>query len=276
MKRTELLGVWRLLGVMSRGRAVLTGKTHLVVQENELWEVWPKSTYYEGEPGPECEYRFEDGTPGRLEVVVPHGKFCYLVQRDGDSLRMRLGGVFGQFPASIDDELGNLSTFERVTGDEAAEYSEPRPRVSRETVSHPRLGVLTYDDNFDWWRTTITFGGQEIGLDVTVGRDAERGAALDAAASIVDRLDRAVLEAYAASRLLELHNDSWRDEDDDGEEGPPIDAATFASRLTPKSLTIEADGSATLWFEDGRLFAGHSVYVAVDSEQRPKDASIAG
>lgn len=272
MKREELLGVWRLLGVSNGGRPVHTGKTHVVVRDEELWEVWPDSKYFEGEPGPECAYQLTEGDPARLEVRVPNGKFCYLVARDGDRLRMRLGGVFGHFPKSIDDESGSLSEYERVTGEEAQGLRQPPPRIRRRTESHARLGELVYDDNLRWWTTSARLGGEPIRFRVTVAPGTETTAAFDAAASILDRLDHESLRAHAASRLLDLHNDSWRDDDD----GPPIDAATFAARLEPESVSVDADGSVTVWFGDDNLFWGHIVHVDLDPKLRPVDAGIAG
>lgn len=273
MKREEFLGVWRLLGITARGGSVHTSQTHLVVREDDLWEVWPGSIYYEGEPGPEHSYRFEDGSPGRIEEIVPLGRYCYLVARDGDTLRTRLGGVFGHFPDSIDDDSGDLSTYERVTGDEATDLLQPPPRVRRKTIFHLRLGELTYDDNVHWWRTTIAFGGEDgVRLNVTLADGADPTTAFDAAAEIVDRLDCEALKAHAATELLELHNDTWRDDDD----GPSIDAATFASRMTPESLTIRDDGRVEAWFDDGDLFLGHVIYVNLDAQLRPVDAGIAG
>ena len=273
MTLDDLLGVWALVDATARGSRVHTGQTHLVVQADRLWEVWPDSVYYEGEPGPEHTYSFDAGSPARLRVEVPRGAFCHLVVRDGDTLRKRLGGVFGSFPDSMDDEYGTLYVYERVRGVEADALLQPVPRRSRSQVLHPVLGELTFDANLDWWSTRMEISGAELRVDVSVDPSVDPAPAFDVAADIVRRVEPATLAAYAASQLLDLHNDTWRDDDD----GPPIDAATFAARLTPTSLTIELDGEgATLWFDDGDLFWGHIVHVGLDAQLQPVDASFSG
>lgn len=271
MKRKELLGVWRLVRITDGGRPIETSQTHMVVGEDELWEVWPEETYYEGEAGPEKAYRFSKGVPARLEVQVPRGKYCYLVTRKKSRLRMRLGGVFGHFPGSIDDESGSLYEYERVTGDEADALGQPPPRVGRRTISHPKLGELAYDANIDWWTTSGRFGGAEVSLRVTVDPEDDATEAFDAAAEIFAGLDHEALRAYAASRLLELHNEDWRRDDE-----APIDAATFASRITPESIVIAPGSSTTVWFSDDDLFWGHGIHVNLDAQHRPHAADIAG
>lgn len=58
-----LHGVWRLESLRSRAGDITTGQTHLVVQDEQLWEVWPDQTYYEGDSGPERSYEmiWKDG-----------------------------------------------------------------------------------------------------------------------------------------------------------------------------------------------------------------------
>jgi hypothetical protein len=272
MRRTDLIGVWRLRGITNRGGKVMTGQTHLVAHQNQLWEVWPDSTYYEGEPGPEHEYDLEEGQPGRLQVIVPEGRYCFLVDHDGDTLRMRRGGVFGSFPDSIDDESGGLEVYDRVEGEEAARLSLPPPRMARRTLDHDTLGRLVYDDNLDWWTATVPFGDAMVAIHVAV-RDADAQPRFDAAAKIVQTLACDELRKYAASTLLALHNDTWRDE---AEDGPPIDADEFAARMTPDALIVEEDDGVTVWFDDGDLFWGHTISVSLHSDLTPYDAGIAG
>lgn len=272
MQRSDLLGVWRLVEATSGGRKLHTGETHLVVHEHETWEVWPSSTYYEGEPGPEHAFEFEAGDPAKFAVILPHGRFCYLVECSGDTLRRRLGSVFGRYPKSIDGPEGNLYRYERETDPALVDrLHQPPARTTRMAVTHGRLGDLVYDANVDWWSGKLPFGGHDVDVNVTVPSQLERSAALDRAASAIERLDCDALKLYAADQLLALHNDTWRDEDDD-----ETDAEGFAARMIPRALTVGEDGSVTAWFDDGDLFWGHSIHVSLDAELRPTDAGIAG
>lgn len=263
--------MWRLLGVTSGGSKVISGQTHLVVHEDRLWEVWPDQTYYEGEPGPEKEYELEPASR-RLAVIVPRGRFCYVVEPKGDELRMRLGGVFGTFPESIDDEHGSLYRYVRETDADLVErHNRPPPRVARHTASHPVLGDLVYDDNLHWWTAEVSFGGARIRCSLEVPGEMSRDDAFERAASLLRRLDCDALKAYAASQLLDLHNDTWLGDDED-----EIDAASFAARMTPDALTVSPDGSVSAWFDDGDLFWGHSIHVRLGADLHPHDAGIEG
>lgn len=273
MKAADLHGVWRLLGITSRGSKVHSQQTHLVVLEHLLWEVWPNSKYYEGEPGPEHEYRFQEGEPGRLQVVVPNGRYCYLATREGERLLMRLGGVFGRFPKSIDDDYGNLYTFEREKEEAAAALRQPPARIGRRTTQHAALGAFVYDDNLHWWEGRVEFGGQAITLNASAAPESSPEATVESAARIFHRLNCEALRAYASSKLLELYNDTWREA---GEGGPPVDAATFGERLTPESIVLESDGEVSVWFLDDDMFGGHSVRVSLDADLQPTDARIEG
>lgn len=270
MLRDELCGVWRLEGITSRAGKVHTGQTHLVVQPEQLWEVWPDQTYYEGEPGPERAYRFDSGPDGsaQLTVMVPNGEFCFVLRREGDALTMRLGSVFGQFPKGFDDEAGNLYHYVREDDDAAAKLRQPPPRLARTTREHPTHGTFVFDANLDWWKGKVPFGGSTINLSVTGDADATLEL-IDAGLATVSALDCERLKRYAAQQLLETYNDAWRG----GDEGE-LDAEAFCARLDAKAITVEADEGASVWFADNGLFAGHTVWVSLDAQLEPHDAGF--
>lgn len=86
--------------------------------------------------------------------------------------------------------------------------------------------------------------------------------------ALISRLEE--LRRFAASKLLSLYNDTWRD-DDHGVH----DAAGFAERLTNPSLMVYEDGITLVYFEDGDMFGGH--YIEVETHDgEPTDAEIAG
>lgn len=272
MRREDLLGVWRLLGITHGDGPVETSQTHLVVTDRELWEVWPGHTYYEGEPGPEAAYEVEEGSPLRLRVLQGRGAFCYLVVREGATLRMRLGSVFGHFPDGMSDEDGNLLRFERVEGAEAEKLTVPPPRTPRRVVAHPRLGALSYDDHLAWWTGKTEWGGAVVKLTFQPLEGESEAACFERIEATLPKLARDEVERYAASRLLALHNDSWRE----AEETEPLDEARFIARITPESIRFDDEGSAEIGFADGDLFWGHFILVDLDHELTPRDASIAG
>ncbi len=86
--------------------------------------------------------------------------------------------------------------------------------------------------------------------------------------ALIGRLEE--LRRFAASKLLSLYNDTWRD-DDHG----VLDAAGFAGRLTNPSLMVYEDGITLVYFEDGDMFGGHYIEVATQDGE-PTVAEIAG
>lgn len=85
---------------------------------------------------------------------------------------------------------------------------------------------------------------------------------------LIGRLEE--LRRFAASKLLSLYNDTWRD-DDHG----VLNVAGFAERLTNPSPMVYEDGITLVYFEDGDMFGGHYIEVATQDGE-PTVAEIAG
>jgi hypothetical protein len=85
--------------------------------------------------------------------------------------------------------------------------------------------------------------------------------ALENAHKIVSELMRYVAEAksYAATNMLELKNETWTDEDDDGVKSL-VTIEQFKGRMTLESISVSEDFT-TFWFDDGQLFFGHVIGV---------------
>lgn len=130
------------------------------------------------------------------------------------------------------------------------------------------FGKLTMDERFKTWDGQLTVGEQVLRLEVYALENGEvlpimrQGFAVCQARGFDYR-------AEAAGELLELYNDNWN-------EGEPIDAVAFASRLMLENVVVERDGSVTLWYDDGDLFAGHVIFVVVEPDGTVSRAEIAG
>lgn len=275
MSTEKLLGVWRLESLTSDGQVVHTGQTHLVVDADRLFEVWPSNVYYDDRPGPEREYALAwVGEEGRLEVLAPSAdqrSEWMTIRFFGDELHARIGPTPGRPAASFDDEDGLLAVYRREPDLEAAaRLREPPPRRARVRRHHPVLGELTYDAKLMWWRGTARWGGVED-VRVSVSGDEQlEDEAFDRAAARLAATDDAALRAYAFEALGALYDETWR------QDRPSLDAAGFAARMSPSSFGVELDGTVTVYYDDGDLFFGHAICVAVDAEDRPFDAELAG
>jgi len=69
--------------------------------------------------------------------------------------------------------------------------------------------------------------------------------------------ERAAFARKAADDLLAVHNESWHHY----ENTPPLTSEQFQARLTLESIHIRSSGSATVYYDDGDLFWGHTIIV---------------
>lgn len=145
-------------------------------------------------------------------------------------------------------------------------------------IRHPQLGDFEYDRSIRSFGGGIDWDGRRVALHLTCTDPAQPEAVLAHADALLARWaqwqQRA--PAFAAERLLSLKNEAWSEEDDDGEELPPLTHAQFVARLSPNSIGIDEGGSVSFWFDDGDLFFGHAIHVNGNVDGTLDDAGIAG
>ncbi|MGL5062468.1 MAG: DUF2262 domain-containing protein [Microcoleus sp.] len=138
---------------------------------------------------------------------------------------------------------------------------------------HPRLGKLRYSFENNCYEAQITFKQGQISIDIeTEDRDN--------IVSLLDRADRCVCQLviydenakkYAARELLELKNQTWLDENEE-----PLTMEKFKSCMILESLVISSEGDVQFYYNDGDLFWGHYILIAMDSSDLFVDADIPG
>jgi hypothetical protein len=134
------------------------------------------------------------------------------------------------------------------------------------------LGTIQYDKRFGWW-STIAELSPDLEIDVTL----ELGAAENVPESILSAFKHLQnhepeLRREVCSHLLEMAED-WRNQDETPE---PWTRETFMDAVTITSASFDEDGAATVYYDDGEVFAGHVIVVAVSSDGKFQDANIAG
>jgi hypothetical protein len=142
--------------------------------------------------------------------------------------------------------------------------------VDRELLD-PVIGRLVHDGYY--YNGSGTYGETQFEFTIGTYEVSDVPARLEKARSIYRAVDRVVERAanYAATKMLELKNDSWEEED-----GRVISHQEFKERLVISSLTLDHDGDLVIYFDDGDLFFGHHVMVTETSDGTLDRAEIQG
>lgn len=83
------------------------------------------------------------------------------------------------------------------------------------------------------------------------------------------RAKEAEFKLKAASDLLELFNSDWN-------EGEPINEKQFIERISIRAVSVETNGSALIYFDDGGMFSGHTIEMSVSKKEKIGAASVVG
>jgi hypothetical protein len=157
---------------------------------------------------------------------------------------------------------------------QAAARERARPRSVDDII----LGTLTLDRRVDWYAGTRKANGGSYRVAVSTDDPDDDVGVIEAirrAGAIVEQIDRdsssgRLLDAIA-DQMLDLYNDTWRDE------GPPLSRTAFKQRFTLSSVVVRADSSSTAWFDcDESLFGGHAVQVRNSPHGEVTEVCLAG
>lgn len=141
-------------------------------------------------------------------------------------------------------------------------------------VQDAQLGALTLDRSLSWFTGELAWRGGSVQVHLPAGPDdrplmvPEARAVVAALADWEDRARQRIRED-----LLELFNDTWRDEESDP---APLSVEAFQARLSLSSFELGEGRGLTFWYDDGDLFAGHSIEVQGDLDEGFSSAGLAG
>lgn len=139
---------------------------------------------------------------------------------------------------------------------------------------HPVLGTVAFDEAMFWWRAQQPIalaGGDQVMLTLSISAEPDLPAErFDEAAETLRRLDARSLRQLVAEELLELYNDTWR-QDGNAE----LDLDGFGTRIRPTSVDVSEDG-VEIYFDDGGLFGQHSIVVLLNTDLDLVDVKLAG
>ncbi len=121
------------------------------------------------------------------------------------------------------------------------------------------------------WEGFLTFpSGSKAELHIDVMPDKEQAITQTVRGTCLTiRAKEAEFKLKAASDLLELFNGDWN-------EGEPINEKQFIQRISIRAVSVEANGSALIYLDDGNLFAGHTIEMSVSRKGKMGVANIVG
>ena len=145
-----------------------------------------------------------------------------------------------------------------------------------ESITHPDLGELRWDEQSSWWVTEFRLSSGKS-LDVFIDpAEEDRLGFLEPAAKLFRWAlgsEPSVLREAIRAELLELYNETWRQGSD-----PVLTAEELAGRLVWSVVEVSASDivPVTFTYGAGDLFGGHCVAVEVGAKLRFRDIDLQG
>lgn len=139
-----------------------------------------------------------------------------------------------------------------------------------EYINDSYLGIIKYSDEYDWYEGKINLEtGEAIEFFLNVEDDFSE--VLKYTQKIISNLSQqsANYKNFIADKLLDLYNDTWSEDE-------VIDKPEFCRRIAIESVQVYDDGSVEIFYEDGDLFAGHTILIYINSNGELVDVDIAG
>lgn len=174
------------------------------------------------------------------------------------------------------ESMGELSKIIGIE-DSDAELNERLKVILTPIVLHDEeWGQFVYD-RISSFRGVAKWGSKRIKLALDASKVTQAKRALAKISEIwkaQKEWDRRLREC-AVANLLELKNDNWCDEDDEGE---PIEITPkqFMRRMTLETVVASPKGTFEFWYDDGDLFFGHAIRVTGSLAKGPVDAEFLG
>ena len=143
--------------------------------------------------------------------------------------------------------------------------------VNPPTLTHARFGILHFNTLLEWYESEMHEPGiGRFKVCIDLNDDGTLAEILLRAESAFDvamaRYPESVF--YAASKLTSEYNQWWNDDVE-------VSENEFRSRISLSSLILHY-GQADFYFDDGGLFAGHSIRVEMESDGTFSDAIYEG
>lgn len=270
-----LQGLWRVDDIRRPGPPLLYSVTHYLVEGDRVKLISPSelendnwSTFVLDPTANPRRFTLTTERPG-ADGTLQRTTQRWLYELQGETLRLAWPDQRKELPEAISEEQHTVVIFLRDPG--------PPPACKQPSGKRPlqdgALGTVTWDDRFDQWEAQVELQPDHaVTMTVDPAEELDDTAAVELLRDMHLWLRQCEPEArqFAAAELLELHNDTWSEEDEE------TTAEEFVERMTLTSVSVYSDGSAELYYADGDLFWGHTILISVNEDRTFEDASIAG
>lgn len=181
--------------------------------------------------------------------------------------KVRFWGEFTE--KDIEDGFNNLCN---------EKYEKPtKPKMKNKVINLPTIGKLTYNEKFEWYEGECKIDNSAFTLNIYYAAPEELKKLISFADSQLKSKFYEKMLLEIEDKMIKLKNDSWLGEDEDtGEEEPPITTEDFRKRVFVSSIVFYDDCSSEIYCNDGDIFWGHTILIDIDKDGKYKSATLAG
>lgn len=167
-------------------------------------------------------------------------------------------------------------SFKALNNEQYQTKTVSKPKAKDKTIENEILGTLVYNEETGQYESE--YRGDDcsfqVGIALMTPKKTEKLISF-AAQQIRGKRYKEMLLAMEAE-MIELKNDVWVGEDENGQEAPPISPEEFRKRISISSIDFYEDGSASIYCNDDDVFFGHTIVVDVDENGKYDSVTLAG
>ncbi|SHG44110.1 DUF2262 domain-containing protein [Pedobacter caeni] len=167
-------------------------------------------------------------------------------------------------------------TFKALNNEQYPTKTVSKPKAKDKTIENEVLGTLIYNEETGQYESEYAGedGSFQVGIALTTPKKLEQLISF-AAQQIREKTYKEMLLSMEAE-MIELKNDVWIGEDENGQEEAPISVEEFRKRISISSIDFYEDGSASIYCKDDDVFFGHTIIVDVDEKGKYDSVTLAG
>lgn len=188
--------------------------------------------------------------------------------RKGQTIRLRVQEM--EKPPHIMRTVEMLGLQGRPRDPELAEAAHAI--LNPADITHPKLGILKASETF---HDIYEAEGEWCGIPVKLALEAGEHSIEEAADHLYNALQRqAEIDALFRQRIVDDYYDIWAE--GWAREGEYVDRADWIARISPANVDMDGSGAISIYYDDGDLFAGHSLIASMSPDGEIEEAMLVG